>query len=64
MCVVCVVCVCGAGFQGGFLLNGVPTLLKGGCVHHDNGALGSATIDRAEERRVETLKKNGYSTPS
>ena len=46
--------------EGGFLLNGVPTLLKGGCVHHDNGALGSATIGRAEERRVETLKKNGY----
>lgn len=46
--------------EGGFLLNGVPTILKGGCVHHDNGALGSATIGRAEERRVETLKKNGY----
>jgi len=39
--------------EGGFLLNGEPTILKGGCVHHDNGALGSATIDRAEERRVQ-----------
>lgn len=46
--------------EGGFLLNGESITLKGGCVHHDNGALGSATIDRAEERRVETLKANGY----
>eukprot|EP00035_Acanthoeca_spectabilis_P026649 m.463609 g.463609 ORF g.463609 m.463609 type:complete len:1116 (-) comp23110_c0_seq1:127-3474(-) len=46
--------------EGGFLLNGESITLNGGCVHHDNGALGSATIDRAEERRVETLKANGY----
>lgn len=44
----------------GFLLNGKPIELKGGCVHHDNGPLGSATIDRAEERRVELLKQFGY----
>ena len=34
--------------------------MRGGCVHHDNGPLGSATIDRAEERRVELLKQFGY----
>jgi beta-galactosidase len=44
----------------GFLLNGKPIELRGGCVHHDNGILGSATIDRAEERRVELLKQFGY----
>ncbi len=44
----------------GFKLNGVKTLLKGGCVHHDNGLLGSASFDRAEERKVELLKKNGF----
>jgi beta-galactosidase len=44
----------------GFKLNGVKTLLKGGCVHHDNGLLGSAAFDRAEERKVELLKKNGF----
>ena len=44
----------------GFLLNGVPLKLKGGCVHHDNGPLGSKAYDRAEERRVEILKANGY----
>ena len=44
----------------GFLLNGERVLLKGGCMHHDNGPLGSATIDRAEERRVELMKKFGF----
>jgi beta-galactosidase len=44
----------------GFLLNGIPVLLKGGCMHHDNGLLGSATYDRAEERRVEIMKANGF----
>lgn len=46
--------------EKGFLLNGEPLLLKGGCMHHDNGPLGSATIDRAEERRVELMKKFGF----
>lgn len=46
--------------ERGFQLNGEPTLLKGGCVHHDNGPLGAAAIDRAEERKVELLKANGY----
>ncbi len=40
----------------GFTLNGKPALLRGGCMHHDNGPLGSATIDRAEQRRVELMK--------
>ncbi|MDR2147450.1 MAG: DUF4982 domain-containing protein [Tannerella sp.] len=44
----------------GFLLNGKSLKLKGGCVHHDNGLLGAASIDRAEERKVELLKTNGF----
>jgi beta-galactosidase len=44
----------------GFTLNGIPTKLKGGCVHHDNGPLGAKAYDRAEERRVELLKASGY----
>ncbi len=44
----------------GFLLNDKPIELRGGCVHHDNGALGAATINRAEERRVELLKQFGF----
>lgn len=46
--------------EKGFLLNGKPVLLKGSCIHHDNGLLGSATFDRAEERRVEIMKANGF----
>ncbi len=44
----------------GFLLNGKSLELKGGCLHHDNGFLGSAAYDRAEVRRVELMKANGY----
>lgn len=44
----------------GFLLNGKPMKLKGGCVHHDNGILGSKAYNRAEERRVEILKASGF----
>ena len=44
----------------GFLLNGKRVILRGGCIHHDNGPLGAATIDRAEERKIELLKKGGY----
>lgn len=46
--------------EEGFLLNGKPTLLKGGCMHHGNGPLGSAAYDRAEERRVELMKASGF----
>jgi beta-galactosidase len=46
--------------QNGFLLNGKRVLLKGGCIHHDNGPLGAAAIDRAEERKIEILKQNGF----
>jgi beta-galactosidase len=44
----------------GFFLNGKNVLLKGGCMHHDNGPLGSAAYDRAEERRVELMKASGF----
>ena len=44
----------------GLRINGTPVLLKGGCMHHCNGPLGSKAIDRAEERRVELMKKHGY----
>jgi len=44
----------------GFVLNGTRVLLRGGCVHHDNGPLGSAAYDRAGERRVELLKAAGF----
>ena len=46
--------------EKGFLLNGKSMKLRGGCVHHDNGLLGAAAIDRAEVRKVELMKAQGY----
>jgi beta-galactosidase len=46
--------------QTGFTLNGKNIKLKGGCIHHDNGPLGAAAIDRAEERKIVLLKQQGY----
>lgn len=44
----------------GLMVNGKTVKLKGGCIHHDNGPLGSAAFDRAEERKVEILMSAGY----
>lgn len=44
----------------GLFINGQNTLLRGGCIHHDNGILGAATFDKSEERRVRILKEAGY----
>ncbi|MCE5326958.1 MAG: DUF4982 domain-containing protein [Planctomycetaceae bacterium] len=46
--------------EKGLRINGKSVKLRGACVHHDNGALGSCTYDRAEERRVERLKDAGF----
>jgi len=50
----------GISAEQGFLLNGNPMLLKGGCLHHDNGLLGAAAFERAEIRKVELMKANGF----
>ena len=44
----------------GFFLNGKKIELNGGCVHHDNGILGSAAFDRAEIRKVQMMKNAGF----
>ena len=46
--------------QNGLSINGKTLDLIGGCYHHDNGPLGAASIDRAEERKIEVLKKTGF----
>jgi len=48
--------------ENGFQLNGKTVKINGGCVHHDNGCLGAAAFDRAEERRVELLKLAGFNS--
>ncbi|SFR29185.1 Glycosyl hydrolases family 2 [Lentzea waywayandensis] len=44
----------------GLRINGRTVKLRGACLHHDNGPLGAAAIQRAEERRVELLKAAGF----
>jgi beta-galactosidase len=44
----------------GLRINGSPITLRGACVHHDNGVIGAATIERAEERRVQMLREAGF----
>lgn len=44
----------------GFLLNGEPLKITGGCVHHDHGPMGAVALDRSEERRVEILQAAGF----
>lgn len=44
----------------GLFLNGERILLRGACIHHDNGVLGAAAFPQAEERKIRILKENGY----
>ncbi len=46
--------------KDGLLLNGQRVILRGACVHHDNGLLGAACHPDAVERRVRLLMENGY----
>jgi beta-galactosidase len=50
----------GYSAEDGFTLNGKNILLKGACMHHDNGLLGAAAFPMAEERRVRIMKDHGY----
>ena len=46
--------------RDGFKVNGREVLLRGACVHHDNGILGACAFDEAEERRIRILKDAGF----
>lgn len=46
--------------KNGFYINGRSILLRGACIHHDNGILGACSYDVSEERRVQKLKEAGY----
>jgi len=46
--------------KNGFRLNGIPTLINGACVHHDNGVIGAMAFDAAEIRKVKLMKKAGF----
>ncbi len=44
----------------GLRINGKTVKLKGGCLHHDNGLLGTVSLYEAEARKVRKLKENGF----
>lgn len=44
----------------GLRINGKTVKLKGGCLHHDNGLLGSVSLYEAEARKVSKLKAEGF----
>lgn len=44
----------------GLLVNGKETLLRGACIHHDNGVLGACGFRDAEYRRIRILKNAGF----
>lgn len=44
----------------GLRVNGRVVKLRGGCIHHDNGIIGSAEFYSAEEFRIKRLKEAGY----
>ena len=44
----------------GLRVNGREVLLRGACIHHDNGILGACAFRDAEYRRVRILKEAGF----
>lgn len=48
------------GVDNGLEINGERIILKGACVHHDNGLLGAAAFEDAERRKVKVLQNVGF----
>lgn len=46
--------------DNGLLLNGQRVVLKGACIHHDNGVLGACAWADAVERKVFLMRQQGY----
>lgn len=46
--------------KNGLRVNGEGVLLKGGCIHHDNGLLGAVSLPQVERRKILKLKASGY----
>ncbi len=46
--------------KDGLFVNGVKTLLRGGCIHHDHGVLGAAAYPKSDYRRAKILKEAGF----
>lgn len=48
--------------ENGLCINGKREILRGACIHHDNGLLGAACDPDAVERKIRILKENGYNS--
>ena len=46
--------------EKGLLINGIPTFLRGGCIHNDNGVIGVINNDVTEMHKACILKKSGF----
>ena len=46
--------------EKGVAINGERVVIRGACIHHDNGILGACSYPEAEERRIRILKQAGY----
>ncbi len=46
--------------EHGLRINGQREILRGACIHHDNGLLGACAFPEAEERKIRLMKSNGY----
>jgi beta-galactosidase len=44
----------------GLRVNGQEVILKGGCIHHDNGLLGAVSLYDSEYRKLRLLKDSGF----
>ena len=49
-----------ADVKHGLRINGKEVKLKGGCLHHDNGPIGTVSVYDAEARKVKKLKEVGF----
>ena len=49
-----------ADVKHGLRVNGQSVKLRGGCLHHDNGPIGTVTVYDAEARKVKKLKEIGF----
>lgn len=49
-----------ADTKRGFRVNGKTVKLRGACIHHDSGLLGSATYETAQYRQIAKLKQAGF----
>lgn len=48
--------------EHGLRINGKQIKLRGTCIHHDNGIIGAATLEAAEERRCIKMKEAGFNS--